>query len=318
MRPFSVISNSAVWVSFAFATGACAALPAISGVSSFLNGIEMRSSFSMLLASFVIAPGAHAQVQVQYRSLAGVEFRAQADTGPVARATTALAGEPRSVDRIRELGLAQAGVRDYKSAIATFTRGLRIAPKDPLLYRWRGHRYISIGAFDKALADLTRGHALDTANYDILYHLGVAHFMRGEFSRAARAFERAQRRAPNDNEIAGSTDWLWMSLARARRAADATRALAPITDSLKITSATAYAQRLKLYRGVISADQVLAATDTAAVQVATLSYGVGNWYLTRGDSANARRWLERAVDSGGWPGFGYLAAERDLRRLGNR
>jgi tetratricopeptide (TPR) repeat protein len=192
---------------------------------------------------------------------------------------------------------------------------MKIDAKNALLYRWRGHRYISIGAFDKALTDLTRGNALDSTNYDILYHLGVAHFERGEFSQAAKAFAQAQRRAPNDNELAGSTDWLWMSLARANRLADAQTALAPITDSLKITSATAYWQRLKLYRGVIGPDQVIGPSDTAAVQVATMSFGVGNWYLAKGDTATARQWFKRAVDSGGWPGFAFFAAETELRKL---
>ena len=33
------------------------------------------------------------------------------------------------------------------------------------------------------------------------------------------------------------------------------------------------------------------------------------------DSANARRWLQRSVDSSGWPGFGFLLAERQLQRM---
>jgi tetratricopeptide (TPR) repeat protein len=269
---------------------------------------------AVALLCITIAPLASAQ-SVEYRSRAGVEFRAQSDTGGVARAHAALAADPSNVDKIIQLGLAQSNVRQYHDAIATFTRGVKIDPKNPLLYRWRGHRYISVGAFDKALADLTRGNKLDSTNYDILYHLGVAHFERGEFGQAAKAFAQAQRRAPNDNELAGSTDWLWMSLARAQRPAEAQKALAPINDTLKITSATAYAQRLKLYRGVIGPDQVLAPSDTAAVQVATMSFGVGNWYLAKGDTVNARQWFKRAVDSGGWPGFAFFAAETELRRL---
>jgi tetratricopeptide (TPR) repeat protein len=274
----------------------------------------MRATTAALLATVLAAPLAHAQT-VQYRSRAGVEFKADADTGGVARAEKALAADPRNVDKIIALGLAQATVRQYHQAIESFTRGMKIAPANPLLYRWRGHRYISIGAFDKALADLTRGNTLDPANYDIWYHLGVAHFELGEFSKAADAFSEAQRRAPNANEVAGSSDWLWMSLSRAKRTAEAQKALAPITDTLKVTTAIAYAQRLKLYRGVSTPDQVVTAADTAAVQLATLSFGVGNWYLVRGDTARARTWFQRAVASGGWPAFAFFAAENDLRRI---
>ena len=197
----------------------------------------------------------------------------------------------------------------------TFSRGMRIAPANPLLYRWRGHRYISTGDYVRALADLRRGNTLDSTNYDIWYHLGVAHFIRGEFPAAARDFAQAQRLAPNANELAGSTDWLWMALSRAGRAAEARVALAPITDTLPITTATAYARRLKLYRGLIGPDDVLTPGDTDDVQIATLSYGVGNWYLVRGDTANARVWFRRAIESKGWPAFGFLSAEAELRRL---
>jgi hypothetical protein len=48
--------------------------------------------------------------------------------------------------------------------------------------------------------------------------------------------------------------------------------------------------------------------------VATLSYGIGNWYLVRGDTAQARKWFERSVASGGWPAFGFIMSEVELRR----
>ncbi len=250
----------------------------------------------------------------QYRSPAGVSYASQADTGAVARAESALATDPRNVEKIIQLGVAQSGVRQYREAIVTFTRGLAIAPDNALLYRWRGHRYISVRQFDSALADLTRGNRLDTTNYDIWYHLGVVRFVRGDFAGSADAFTRAQRLAPNDNEIAGSSDWLWMSSSRAGRSAEARAALGRITDSLRITTATAYAQRLRLYRGLIGPEQVLTPADTADIAVATLNFGVGNWYLVRGDTTRALEWFRRAVASGGWPAFGFIASEVELRR----
>ena len=77
----------------------------------------------------------------------------------------------------------------------------------------------------------------------------------------------------------------------------------------------AYARRLKLYRGEIGPDSVITPADTADVQVATLSYGVGNWYLVKGDTTRAREWFERSVRSGGWPGFGFIISEVELGRL---
>src|SRR3982075_3297960 len=90
---------------------------------------------------------------VEYRSPAGVEYRSQRDTGAIARAESALAADPRNVDKIIALGVAQSGVRQYREAIVTFTSGLDIAPNNALLYRWRGHRYLSTRQFDQAMDD---------------------------------------------------------------------------------------------------------------------------------------------------------------------
>ena len=277
----------------------------------YYRAMNMRMAF---LVATAIATTADAQ-SVQYRSPAGVEYRSQADTGAIARAQAALASDPRNVDRIIALGVAQSGVRQFREAIETFTRGLEIAPNNAMLYRWRGHRYLSVREFDRALADLTRGLALDSTNYGILYHLGIVRFVRGEFDLAADAFRRAQPRAPEGGELAGSTDWLWMSLSRAGRHAEAKAMLDRRPDSLKV--ANAYATRRRLYRGEITADpdDILTPADTADVQVATLSYGVGNWLVVKGDTARARLWFERSIRSGGWPGFGFIMSEVELRRL---
>ena len=250
---------------------------------------------------------------VQYTSPAGVQYRALADTGSIARAQAALAADPRNVDRIIALGLAQSAARQFREAIETFTKGLAVAPNNAMLYRWRGHRYLSVREFDKAYADLTKGLAIDPNNYGILYHLGIVNFVRGDFRRAAELFTRAQPRAPDPGELAGSTDWLWMSLMRAGRANEARAMLARRPDTVKITNA--YTQRLKLYRSEITPEQVFTPADTADVQMATLAYGIGNWYLVRGDAATARSWFDRSVKSGGWPGFGFIMSEVELRRV---
>src|SRR6476659_3093374 len=121
------------------------------------------------LAASIISPTLSAQ-SVQYRSPAGVEYRSQPDTGPVARAEKALAAEPRNIERIIALGVAQSGARQFREAIETFTRGLTIAPNNALLLRWRGHRYLSVREFDLALGDFTRGNRIDSTIYGIWYH----------------------------------------------------------------------------------------------------------------------------------------------------
>jgi Flp pilus assembly protein TadD len=290
--------------------------PASLSITPDMEHSSMTRAFVVLVATAVAALAAPAGAQsVQYRSPAGVVYRAQADTGPVARATRALAADPRNVQRFIDLGVAQAGARQMREAVQTFTRALAVAPNDPMLLRWRGHRHLSVREFDRAMADLTRGYGLDSTNYGILYHLGVLRFVRGDFNAAADAFRRAQPRAPDANELAGATDWLWMSLQRAGRAAEAEAMLARRPDSLQATAA--YAKRLKLYRGEIGPDALFAPSDTSDIDVATLAYGLGNWYMVKGDTARARAQFERSVKSGGWPAFGFIASEAELARLRN-
>jgi tetratricopeptide (TPR) repeat protein len=248
----------------------------------------------------------------EYRSPAGVVYWSQRDTGAIARAESALAADPRNIDRIIALGVAQSGVRQYREAIVTFTRGLQIAPNNALLRRWRGHRYLSVRLFNRAMEDLTRGAAIDSTIYGIWYHLGIVKFAQRDFAGAVDAFTRALPIAPDSGERAGATDWLWMSLSRAGRGAEAQALLDRRPDVTP--GGNAYDQRLRLYRGQVAPDSVFTPADTSDITVATLSYGIGNWYLVRGDTARARKWFERSVASGGWPAFGFIMSEVELRK----
>lgn len=267
------------------------------------------------LGVLALATTLHAQ-SVQYTSPAGVAYRAQADTGQVARAQSALASDPKNPQRFIDLGIAQSGARQFREAIATFTKGIAIAPNNAMLYRWRGHRYLSVREFDRAEADLRKGLALDSTNYGVLYHLGIIRFIRSDFAGAAELFRRALPRAPDAGENAGSTDWRWMSLMRAGKKAEARAWLDSRPDSMKVNNA--YTQRIRMYRGETRPDQLITPADTADVQVATLNYGLGNYYLVQGDTAKALERFQAAVKSAGWPGFGFIVSEVELRRLRRR
>jgi tetratricopeptide (TPR) repeat protein len=282
-----------------------------------------RAALSSIFAAVItIAPliGANqpAAQSVQYKSPEGVEYRSLPDTDAVKSARAALEKSPKDIARIIDLGVAQSGARQFREAIATFTRGLELEPNNALLLRWRGHRYLSVREFDRAFADLSRGSKIDPSIYGNWYHLGIVQFLRGDFDAAAASFAKAQPIAPDPAELAGSADWLWMSFSRAGRHAEAKFVLDKLLDQRPdfkpVTNA--YTRRLQLYRGEIGPDAVVTPADTDEVQIATLAYGLGNWYLVRGDKAQARKWFERSVQaSGGWPGFGFIVSEVELRRL---
>src|SRR3954469_25561860 len=95
------------------------ALPPCSGSVALPDrrGILQYGSMPTLLT--VLAPLCLLQA-VEYRSPAGVEYRAQRDTGAIARAQDSLASDPRNIAKIIQLGVAQSGVRQYREAIETF------------------------------------------------------------------------------------------------------------------------------------------------------------------------------------------------------
>jgi tetratricopeptide (TPR) repeat protein len=279
--------------------------------------VQQRSVRTVGLAIVLTALcAANASTQsVQYTTLAGVAYRSQADTGAIARAEQAMAAEPNNVERIIALGIAQSGVRQFREAIQTFTRGLRMDPKNAVLYRWRGHRFLSVRDYERALNDFNQGNLIDSSVYGIWYHLGVLRYIKGEFAAAADAFKRGLPLAPNAGELAGSYDWQWMSLMRAGKEGEARALLKSMPDSVPIAAANAYSQRLRLYQGKISPGDVFTKADTADVAVATLSYGIGNWYLLRKETKRAKEWFERSIQSGGWPAFGFMASEAELKRM---
>ena len=108
--------------------------------------------------------------------------------GAIAKADAALAADPRNVDLILAAARARDAALQFHAAIEIYTRGLAIAPDDVRLLRFRGHRYISTRRFDLAVADLRKALDLSPSSFDVIYHLGLAHYLRGEFEEAARVY----------------------------------------------------------------------------------------------------------------------------------
>ena len=273
------------------------------------------------------------------RSLLGQSLYPLPDTtGAIAKADSALARNPRNIDTLIAAGAARANLWHYKDAIALYTRGLKIAPGDARLYRYRGHRYISLRQFKDAIRDLERGSKLDAMSYDIAYHLGLAHYMAGDFKAAAKEYGRcfavakderalamdtALRRgfksctavASDDDDKIGMAEWYYRSLLRAGRRDDAAALIAQITDGMNVRSSGAYYQDLLVSKGLRSEEMVLDSLKPNELQLATASYGLAVRHLVAGDTTRARSMFETAAKVGYWPAFGVIGSEVELVRL---
>jgi tetratricopeptide (TPR) repeat protein len=242
---------------------------------------------------------------------------------------------PDSADGILWYGRRAAALGHYREAISLFTEGIHKHPRDARFYRFRGHRWITVRRFDRAVVDLeravrlTRGQPdqvepdvtpsgagpLSTLQGNIWYHLGLAYYLRGEFGRAAAAFQGALALARNDDSRVAAADWLYMSLRRQGRTAEAAAVIAPFGPDVHVRENQSYLRRIRFYRGELPADSLLEPAGRSAVDVATQGYGVGNWYLYNGRESDAEAVFWRITGAENWAPFGYIAAEADLRRL---
>ena len=83
-----------------------------------------------------------------------------------------------------------------------FTHGIEKFPNEARLYRFRGHRYLSLRRFNDAVADLERAVVLDSTNYDIAYHLALAYYLTRRYDDAVAAIDKCVAFA-DEPEVAG-------------------------------------------------------------------------------------------------------------------
>ncbi len=239
------------------------------------------------------------------------------EKGIVADAEKKLAADPGNVELLLALGKAQADVWRFEDAIATYTRGLKVDPKKTDLLLNRGHRYVTLRKFDLALKDLEAAAKIDANLSEVWYHIGLVHFFRGNFDKALPAWQRTRDLAKTDDNLASSSDWLYMTLRRLKKDKEAAEVLTRITPDMKITGSPFYHRRLLFYKGLKKEDELIdKEKDTNLdLAMATVGYGIGNWYLCNGNEAKAREYFERIVTGKYWPAFGFIAAENDLARM---
>jgi tetratricopeptide (TPR) repeat protein len=258
----------------------------------------------------------------------------------LAEARSAYERTPRNVDSIIWFARRTAYLGRLREAIDIYGRGVTLYPQNPWLYRHRGHRYISVREVDLAIADLERATRLvagkpdevepdgqpnaqntpiGTLHSNIAYHLGLAYYLKGEYAKAADVYRKELADARNDDRRVSTGHWLYMSLRRLGKDAEAAEMLKPFKAPLKVIENETYDRLMKMYAGAMSVDSVLPlnASGEMSVTDATAAYGIGNWHLYNGRRAEAERVFRRIIAGGQWGAFGYIAAERDLARMKN-
>ena len=244
--------------------------------------------------------------------------------------------DPGDADAIIWLGRRIGYTARYRDAIEIFSEGIRKHPEDARMYRHRGHRWISVREFDRAIEDLShavtlvegtpdevepdgqpneRGIPTSTLQSNIHYHLALAHYLKGDFETALRSYEDYFAVTTNPDQLVAISHWWYMALRRLTREEEAAAVLEPITADLDVIENTSYHRLLLMYKGEIEADELWdpESEDPAGVAIA---YGVANWHFYNGRAEQGEAMFRRILEGSGWAGFGYIAAEAEIARLG--
>ena len=240
-----------------------------------------------------------------------------------------------NIDLLIWYGRRTAYLGNYKDAIAIYSKGIQMFPGDARLYRHRGHRYISVREFDKAIADLERGAKLikDTANEiepdgmpnamnipvstlhgNIWYHLGLAYYLKHQYDKAFWAYLNCRESGNNPDNLVSSTHWLYMIQRRLGNKESADSLLLPIELDMEVIENKNYYDLCKFYKGLISVDSLTRTKDLSAASDA-VSYGLANWYLYEGLQTQGMELLIDITERDSWSSFGYIAAESDLIKM---
>jgi tetratricopeptide (TPR) repeat protein len=268
-------------------------------------------------------PDATEEKKPEIISLLGVAYFAPIEINPKLDSNLLLAQQKFDANQSEEnyiwLGRRTAYLARYNEAIRIFSEGIEKYPNSAKLYRHRGHRYISQRKFDNAILDLEKAIELvrnspleiepdgqpnklniplSTTQFNIWYHLALAHYLKGDFAEAEVAYRQCLLVSNNNDLFIATADWLYMALRRQSKLKEAQTLLDSIGESLPIIENGSYYKRLQFYKGKQRVEEVLnpnPKSEDYDLALATQGYGVANWYLYGGDSLKAKEIFTQIV-----------------------
>ena len=252
-------------------------------------------------------------------------------------AEEALQAAPEDVDALIWMGRRTAYLGRYRESIDIYTRALALHPDDARLYRHRGHRYLSVREPEHAILDFERAAELteglpdevepdglpnamntptSTLQFNIFYHLGLAHYVQGRLEEALDAQRSCLEVSVHPDSVVATSYWMYMTLRRLGMDDEAQEVLDGITDDMEIIESSGYLDLLLLFKGERTLEDLLGPSgDAATLQSTTTAYGLGVWHLLNGRTTDAHdMWEGILMARNQWSAFGYISAEGELAR----
>lgn len=245
--------------------------------------------------------------------------------------------DPENANNLIWLGRRAAYMGEYREAVETFTEGIFKHPDDPRMYRHRGHRYLTLRMFDRAIRDFESAALLmrniedrvepdglpneqnqptSTLKSNVWYHKGLVHYVQDDYGMAINAYENALDLELTEDMRIATLYWYYMALRGGGQMEKAGAAISGISEDIEVIENDAYLSLLLVFNGVFRAERLME-TSEDALQNATLGYGIGNWHYMNGREERATDIWQQVYEESNWPAFGYIAAEAELAKIGN-
>lgn len=255
----------------------------------------------------------------------------------LAEAMAQLEAEPDDIEALIWAGRRLGYLARYHEAVDLYSEGVKIFPDEPRLYRHRGHRLLTLRQFDRAAADLEiaarlmvqrpdrvepdglpneRGIPTSTLQSNVWYHLGLAHYLRGEYPSAWKAYRQGLRVSRNPDMLSAMAYWAYLNFMRLGSPDEAADVLLAIDPEMDIIENHDYHRLLMVFKGEQDAEELWTEARTSgSLSLATVGYGIGTRHLLEGDQERARLIYSEVLEKGQPSSFGFIAAEAEMARL---
>ena len=246
--------------------------------------------------------------------------------------------DPDNPDNIIWLGRRTAYLGRYREANGIYSMGIKKHPDDPRLYRHRGHRFITLRMLDQAIFDFKkaselmvakpdeiepdgqpnpRGIPVSTLYFNVWYHLGLAYYLKADYENALKAYNECMKVSEIDDKYVATAHWTYMTLRLLDQNAEASKILDKVKSVMDIIENHNYHSCLLMYKGLNTPEKLIVeAREEGALGLVTTGYGVANWYRYNNQEEKAVKILREILSMDGWAGFGYIAAEADMKHMG--
>lgn len=241
----------------------------------------------------------------------------------------AFAADPASPEALIWCGRRLGYLGEFRLAVGVFTLGIEGFPNDARFLRHRGHRFITLRLLERAIADLraawslcegqpdsiepdgmpnSRNEPTSTLHFNVLYHLGLALYLQGQWAEAAAVYRRCLSVCQHPDSTVATIYWLVLSLLQQGKREEAVALGRKLPESEALIESGAY---LELVQTLIGLDPVPTKPGDALAD-ATLGYGraAHDWF--QGERERAEGTWQRIADSPQWAPFGVIASEAAL------